>query len=254
MIVTIRNALKKKFDYKLVDSLIETYVEGKQNYYLGGLRLNAVEAGRFCEAAFRILEHSSTGKFTPIGTQLDTQKIIRDLESLPILNHSDSVRLHIPRALRVVYDIRNKRNAAHLADGIDPNLQDATLVVTILDWVLAEFVRLFCDFSANEAHTIVDTLVTKVSPLVEDFDGYLKVLPDLKASEHILLLLDQVGRIGASFDELSKWARPKMRSNLKRTLDSLTDKKSYTHFDGDKYYITKLGSSEVQKKKYKGIV
>ena len=41
----------------------------------------------------------------------------------------DSVRLHIPRALGLVYGIRNKRDAAHLADGIDPSLQDANVVV-----------------------------------------------------------------------------------------------------------------------------
>ena len=30
--------------------------------------------------------------------------------------------------LRVVYDIPNKRDAAHLTDGIDPNVQDVTIV------------------------------------------------------------------------------------------------------------------------------
>jgi hypothetical protein len=47
---------------------------------------------------------------------------------MPIGSAPDSIRLHIPRTFRVIYDIRNKRDAAHLGDGIDPNLQDSTLV------------------------------------------------------------------------------------------------------------------------------
>ena len=57
--------------------------------------------------------------------------------------HPDAIRLHIPRTLRLVYDIRNKRDVAHLGPDIDPNLQDSTLVVSALDWVLAEFIRLY---------------------------------------------------------------------------------------------------------------
>jgi len=76
----------------------------------------------------------------------------------------DGIRIHIPRALRTVYDIRNKRDAAHLADGIDPNLQDATFVIGTLDWILAEFVRLFHGVSADEAQKIVTDLVRKRVP------------------------------------------------------------------------------------------
>ena len=140
MLDTIRLGLAKTHDKKLVDELLEAYVEAKRNFYLGGLRLSAVEGGRFCEAAFRILEEATTGKFTPLGQQLDVEKLRERLANLPSGTHSDSIRLHIPRALRVVYDIRNKRDTAHLADNIDPNLQDSSLVVYSLDWVLAEFV------------------------------------------------------------------------------------------------------------------
>src|SRR4029077_15319858 len=122
---------------------LEAHSEAKRNFYLGRLRLNEVEGGRFCEAAFRILQQIATGRFTPINKHLDTDKVIQQLAALPAGGHSDSIRLHIPRSLRVVYDIRNKRDAAHLADNIDPNLQDATLVVSMIDWVLAEFVRLY---------------------------------------------------------------------------------------------------------------
>lgn len=120
---TVASCLKQTLPAKLVDELLAAYEEAKQNFYLGGLRLSAVEGGRFCEAAFRLLEHITAGKSTPLNKQLDTDKLILALSNLPTAASLDSIRIHIPRALRVVYDIRNKRDAAHLADGIDPNLQ-----------------------------------------------------------------------------------------------------------------------------------
>src|SRR6202167_5186796 len=114
---------------KLVDEVLEAHAEAKKNFYLGGLRLSEVEGGRFCEAVFRILEHATTGTGTPLGGQLATDRLIGRLAQMPATSAPESIRLHIPRALRVVYDIRNKRDAAHLVDGIDPNLQDVTMVV-----------------------------------------------------------------------------------------------------------------------------
>lgn len=163
----IEAQLGAKLDPKLVSELLDAYGEAKRNFYLGGLRLAEVEGGRFCEAAFRLLEQATTGAFTKIGTPVNTDRLIERLRTLPAGTHPDAIRLHIPRALRLVYDIRNSRDAAHLADGIDPNLQDATLVAATLDWVLAEFVRLYHAVSADEAHGIVDELVTRVAPIVE---------------------------------------------------------------------------------------
>src|SRR5215469_1746683 len=138
MRATIELQLSKRVDAKVVKELLDAHAEAKRNFYLGGLRLSAVEGGRFCEAAFRLLEQMAFGNFTRLGKPLDTDKLINKLGNLTAATQPDSVRLHIPRTLRLVYDIRNKRDAAHLADGIDPNLQDATLVVATIDWVLAE--------------------------------------------------------------------------------------------------------------------
>ena len=164
MIQTVASGLKKNLPAKLVDELLAAYEDAKQNFFVGGLRLSAVEGGRFCEAAFRILEHITTGKTTQLNKQLETEKLILTLSNLPSAAHSDSVRVHIPRALRVVYDIRNKRDAAHLADGIDPNLQDATLVVSVLDWITAEFVRIYHGVSADQAQGIIEHWSRAKSP------------------------------------------------------------------------------------------
>jgi hypothetical protein len=247
----IRASLVVAYDSALVDELLAAYEEAKTNYYLGGLRLSAVEGGRFAEAAFRMLQEETTGKFTPLGKTLPrTDKLIEELEQLPAAAHAESVRLHIPRALRVVYDIRNKRDAAHLADNIDPNLQDATLVVSTLDWILAEFVRLHHNVSADEAQKLVEELVTRVAPVVQDFDGFLKLLnPKLGATDQALVLLYQRGATGAEFKELESWVNPKSRRNLRRTLHALVHDKAFAHRVDHCYTITRAGQRDVERRK-----
>lgn len=247
MLQTVRQGLVASLDARLVDELLAAYQEAKRNFYLGGLRLSAVEGGRFCEAAFRLLQQRTTGKFDALGKQVDSDAVIKLLANIPAAQQTESVRLHIPRALRVVYDIRNKRDNAHLADGIDPNLQDASLVIATLDWVLAEFVRFFHSVTPNEARNMVENIVTRIAPAVEDFDGFMKVLrTDLGASDFMLLLLYQRGPQGANFADLESWARPKMRSNLRRTLTSLEHEKSYVHGTNGTFRITRSGQQYVE--------
>jgi hypothetical protein len=145
----------------------------------------------------------------------------------------------------LIYDVRNKRDTAHLGDGIDPNLQDATLVVRNMEWVLAELVRLYHNVSPDEAHAIIADLVSKEVPAIQMFDGTPRLLKDLKASDHCLVMLHWRGAGGATQAELRSWARPSMRSNLARTLTGLDDK-HLVHRSGERWYITRRGESEVE--------
>jgi len=247
MLGQVRQGLVTALDPVVVDELLAAYQEAKRNFYLGGLRLSAVEGGRFCEAAFRLLQQRTKGAFHPLGKQLDTDALIKELAKIPAAQQPDSVRLHIPRALRVVCDIRNKRDNAHLGDGIDPNLQDATIVVSVLDWVLAELVRCYHSVPANVAQQIVSNIVTRAAPAIEDVDGFLKVLrTDLGASDFALLLLYHRGSQGATFAELTSWVRPTMRTNLRRTLNSLQHDKAYVHGESDNFRITRSGQRYVE--------
>lgn len=245
---SVNSVLQKAYDAALVKELLAAYEEAKNNYYLGGHRLSAVEGGRFCEAAYRILEHATKGSFTPLGNNLDTEKVAKDLGNLPTATFTKSLRIYIPRALRIVYDIRNSRDAAHLADGIDPNIQDATLVVSVLDWVLAEFIRLSGAVSADAAQALVEGLVTRKIPIIQSFDGFPKVLrTDLRASDFILVLLYHVDSGGALESELMQWVPSTMKKNLRRTLGAL-EAKALVHQEGETVQITNTGKKLVETK------
>lgn len=244
---SVRDWLSISLNDGLVDELLAAYEEAKRNHYLGGHRLSAVEGGRFCEAAYRILQDVTTGSFTPLGRPLNADKIARQLAANAVGSFADSIRLHIPRALRVIYDVRNNRDAAHLADGIDPNIQDSTLVVAILDWIMAEFVRIYHGAEPAEAFELITGLVSRRAPIIEDFDGFLKVLnPQLRAGDHCLVLLYQRDRLGATYEELKEWARPTMRGHLRRTLGRLEHTLALIHRVNGKYRITTAGQREVE--------
>ena len=148
------------FPGNVVDEVLEAYTEAKRRFALGDLRPQEVEGGRFSEGVFRLLQHASGQKVTPLGKTLPSlDKLLPALENAA--GQPDSVRLHIPRTLRLIYGVRNSRDAAHLSDGIDPNLQDATLVVGNMDWTLSELVRLYHGVDANRAQEIIENLIAK---------------------------------------------------------------------------------------------
>jgi hypothetical protein len=234
---------------RLVDELLAAYVEAKRRYYLGDHRPQEVEGGRFSEAVFRILQHLCGHTVTPLSTQLPSvDKLLLQYENATA--QPDSIRMHIPRTLRVIYDIRNKRDAAHITDGIDPNLQDATLVIDNMDWVMAELVRLHHGVSANEAQAIIEDLVTKEVPAVQEIHGQPVILKDLQARDQAMLMLYRAGAVGGSLDEVAGWLREKRKDNLSVRLEKLDDAKLVLHHPkDDRYYITDRGIKYVEKKK-----
>ena len=246
----VRAGLEAKLPKQLVDELLAAYQLVKDHFYLGQLRPNEVEGGRFAEAVFRLLEFAAGASFTPLSKKLDTENIILRLQSLPNGKVSDSIRLHIPRALRVIYDVRNNRDAAHLADGIDSNLQDATLVVAICDWVLAELVRLYHSVPADAAQALVEGLVERKVLVVQDFGGFLKTLnPKWGPAQRILVTLYVRGKEGADLEELAAWLKPTQRANLNRTIRFLAHDKDLLHFDGSRCFITNRGLKMVEANK-----
>jgi hypothetical protein len=234
---------------QLVDELLEAYEEAKRRYHLGDLRPQEVEGGRFSEAVFRVLQHITGQRVTPIGRPLPgTDKLLPTFENAT--GHPDSVRLHIPRTLKLIYDIRNHRDAAHLGDGIDPNLQDATLVISNMDWVMAELVRLYHVISADEAQRVIENLVTKEVPAVQEIDGQPVILKDLRNRDQALLMLYRAGAAGATLDELADRLRAPRKDRLRTILTALDrERLVLLHPKTGRYFITSKGVREVEQRR-----
>jgi hypothetical protein len=244
----IRDQLNQTIDPVLVDLLLNAYSELKNNYYLGKYKPSELEGGHFGEVVIRILQLITARTYTPLGQPLarfDTREIER-YARLPGATYPDSIRLHIPRAIFAIYGIRSRRGVGHVGGDINPNLADASFIMATCDWIMVEILRLYYTSSVEEAQKIVDTIVTRKIPLVQEFNGFLKVLDaNLSVPRQILVLLYHKGVDGASKDELGKWVKTSP-NNLAMALNRLEHGQKYIHLAGDQYFITHLGQSFVE--------
>jgi hypothetical protein len=141
----------------------------------------------------------------------------------------------------------NKRDVAHLTDGIDPNRQDATLVIGNMDWVMAELVRLHHNVSADDAHHVIEDLVTKEVPAVQEIDGQPVILTPLSPRDQAMLMLYRAGAKGILLDELTEQLRVLRKNNLKTRLAKLdSDQMVLIHPKTGRLYITNKGTRYVE--------
>jgi len=74
------------------------------------------------------------------------------------------------------------------------------------------------------------------------------VLKDMRASDHVLVLLYWAGRLGTSMDDLTAWVPPAMRANLRRTVRQLHDR-HLVHFEDAHARLTGPGEGFVAERK-----
>jgi hypothetical protein len=247
-LTSLRAQITTACDAVLANELIEAYAELKPRYFRRDFRPGQLEAGRFAEAAFRILEFKATAAYTPVGRSLpNVQRLLQTLESADATKVHESIRIHIPRALAAVYNVRNRRDVGHIAADVDANSMDAEYVLATCSWVLAEFVRLFHGCSPEEAQGYVEAIVKRHAPLVQIFGETPFVLqPDLFAKDEILLLLYHQGRVGASLDQLDDWLPTVARNVVRSRLSELERRQRYVRRANDRIYVTDTGIQHVE--------
>lgn len=240
----IREQLGGSLPTSLLDQMLLAYDKSRQYYFLGRYRPSCLESAFFAEAGIRLLQYITTGNYTPLTEQL--QKIPEEIRKLAQAStkYSDSIRLIIPKVLQVVYDLRNKRNIGHTGGDVNENFADATLALNNCSWVLAELIRIYHTGNIDTAQKIVDSLVEVKLPLIQDFNGFLKVLdPTLSLPSKILVILHHKGKDGVTATELVKWLGSK--NIYKRSYELI--KLDYIHKEDStgKYYITYAGEKHL---------
>ena len=249
MLQKIKQQLENSFDRELLDKLFESHQCLTEHYYLGRHRPCAFEGGRFAEVALRMLQQVLTGKYIPLGTHITNfTDEVRKLEQLDKTRFKESLRIQIPRVLQVVFDIRNKRDIGHVGGDVDANFSDATLSLVSCNWVLTEFLRIYYTSDITEAQSLVNSLVKVRIPLIQDFNGYLKVLkPNLSVPDKVLALLYYCGADGATAKDLHTWLANRIQvGHMNVTLSRLEHEKAYIHRDGERCFITDLGRKYVE--------
>jgi len=166
---TVQRLLEVAFDPKYVASTTKHYAESIAEFQQGAWEESTIKAGKFVEAALKAL-WTHVGETVP-NADFKVGYVIDQLQHKT--GFPETVRLTIPRACRVVYDIASNRGARHDPNEIDPNEMDATLATATCAWILAEMLR-FAQRGSIDIQKVKDfvaSLIEKKYPWVEDVDG-----------------------------------------------------------------------------------
>ena len=236
---TLDKQLATMFPAQLVGGLLDSYEDMKRAYLEGRDRPSELEAGHFAEWAFRICEVECTGKHTTVGRPLGRMdKLVERLASAG--QGHDSFKLHIPRVLFGVYDARNRRGVGHPSGDVNPNRADAELLVTAGSWVVAEMLRHAYSTDLETAQQMVDELVKRRVPIVEEIDGFPRILrTTLSARDRVLVLLLHFGEPTTTGD-LRKFLRTVSGKRLVQVLRDL-DREALLHETAAGWVLTSLG-------------
>lgn len=230
MIKIVEAQFQKHFPKTLVSKLISHYTKLKSSFVENRLEPGELNGAKFAEVVFRLIQYATDPQhqYTPLRQSLPSvDTLVTQFQNLPNV-FDNSLRLHIPRALKTIYGIRSKRGVGHTGE-VDANLMDATLVMGVCDWTMAELIRLYHDCSANEAQNIIDRLVKRSIPILYDRDGIKTLLQQMPYEEASLLFLQHEGEKDIPISELCKWVEhthvTNFRKNILRKLH--TEKKIY---------------------------
>ena len=236
----LRTALSTKFPARKVDEVLDHYSILKRAARLDQYETCLVNGGKFVEAVLKCLHYLQTGREVD---SVKVDEIVRQLENAAALN--DFERLTIPRILRAIYECRNKRGGAHNSS-FDPTKMDSTFVVAASNWVVEELARLYLTNDPVAAQALVQNLLVKDLPMVEELDGdYVILESDLPARIQQELILYHHYPERCSTKDLIRWVHNHTANNVRTTLRNMK-RKNLLHENELGWKLTEAGVRDAE--------
>lgn len=241
----VHQTLETAYGTPIAERLLSAYLEIESNYSLGKWKASELDAGHFVESARRLLEQELFGHYTSFSSKLKAfdDSVLRQYEQAT--GNDDSYRMLIPRSLKAIYNIRNKRGVGHIA-GVSPNELDSTYILYTVKWVLAELVRLNSGLSVSDTQRLVDEIVERKVSLIWKTADFTRILnPGMRTRDKVLVLLyDENPR---SAEDLRNIVEYKNKSNFTKLLRRL-HKDALVHYGNDgRCTISPSGLIEAEK-------
>lgn len=174
----------------LREELLKAFNEIITNYREGKWEPSELNGGKICEVVYSILSGYITGTYPQKSTK--PRNMVDSCNSLAKAPSTfpRSMRIQIPRMLIALYEVRNNRGVGHVGGDVDPNRMDATLVLYMAKWIMAELVRVFHNLTTEQASKVVDSLIERETPYIWKVNDKKRVLKEgLSMKEKTLLLL-----------------------------------------------------------------
>lgn len=238
------------------DELIKSLIELKKWHRLSKYRETIFYGGRFAEAFIRGL-----AKKYGLDHEGQLWKIKNMLKSSLKGKINDFLREVYLEIAYNVYQLRSKKDVAHVVPGIDPSAFDAHFVhaacSAIFNELLNEYIRLYKEsIDINVISKVLSNIIRKEIPFIEQInEGKILVYKGKTALDKVLLLLYYLNEwthrdiiFKSLLHEKSKDAiRMALRNGIKKGLMVKSD-------DGMKYKITLKGIKYIEEHLIKELI
>jgi hypothetical protein len=186
---SLRDFLVPTFPERHVAAAIDHFEKAATNFGKGDWENSIAKAGKFVEAMLKAIA-THCGVPFETGRKFKADAVINALANTPSGSHDDTLRLLIPRACRLIYDIASNRGARHDPDEINPNIMDANVVMPVASWILGETVRYAQKgvVDPTQASELVEGLVEKKYPALEEVDGRIYLHARRKSAVDVALV------------------------------------------------------------------
>lgn len=174
----------------LRQELLDAFNEIVSNFREGKWEPSELNGGKLCEVAYSILRGHVDGNYPTHSSK--PNNMVDDCKAFELAPKTfpRSVRIQIPRMLIALYEVRNNRGVGHVGGEVDPNHMDASLVLNMSKWIMAELVRMFHGVDTKTATEVVELLTERELPIIWQVNEKKRILrPGLSMKDKTLLLL-----------------------------------------------------------------
>lgn len=201
----------------LAQDLLGAYAEIVTNYAEHRWEPAELNGGKLCEAVYSIVEGYLSGTYPTRASKPQNMPAACLALEKTYPKASRSPRIQIPRMIVALYEIRNNRGVGHAGGDVNPNQMDATAVLYMSKWLMAELVRLLHGLTTDQASEVVEALVERQISLVWKWGEKRRVLrTGLTQKQQVLLLL--AGVTEATEAELVAWLEHKRPNDLRKAV------------------------------------
>jgi hypothetical protein len=212
----------------LVADLLDAFGQVLKNYSEHRWEPAELNGGKLCEAAYTVLVGYFAGSYSARSNK--PGNMLEACKKLESEKGPRSARIQIPRMIVALYEIRNNRGVGHAGGDVDPNNMDATTVLYMCKWIVAELVRLLHGLTTDEATELVDALVEREVALVWKGGEKRRVLATgLTLKKGTLLLLAGVAE--ASVGDLTSWLEQKRPADYRKNVLRPMHKERLVEYD-----------------------
>jgi hypothetical protein len=186
----LASLLATQFVARHIGPALTHYANAVEDYSKNDWEGCIAKAGKFVEALLKAAAVHCGVSFET-GRKFKADKLMNDLSQLSHGSFNDSLRLLIPRACRVVYDIASNRGARHDPDEVDPNSMDANVVMPLVSWLLAEAIRFVQKGAVDPAAAagMVESLTERRYSVVEKIEGRVYLHAAKKSAVEVALVV-----------------------------------------------------------------